>query len=94
MCHERLYTGVISHLHQQWLSKGVVGMNIIRIGRVINILDRVFFKLWESFDGLVSKKKVFLESSHKIDRHVYWVLEVIEVKISAAFEFFSNEEFI
>ena len=61
------------------MSKGSVGMSIPIIGRVIMIWDEVFFKLRVSFDGMVSRKKVFLERSHRIEAHIYVVVEVLEV---------------
>ena len=47
-----------------------------------------------SFDGLVSSKKVFSESSNFIVTHIDVVVEVLEVQISLAFEFCINEDFI
>ena len=47
-----------------------------------------------SFDGLVSRKKVFYESSHRNETHLDAVLEVLEVKISFAFQFCIDEDFI
>ena len=37
------------------------------MGRVISILHKLVFKLVVLLDGMVSGKKVFLESSHRID---------------------------
>ena len=59
ICHGRVYTGVISQLHQQLVSKGIVGLCITIIGRMITIWDKVFLKLRLSFDVLVSSKKIF-----------------------------------
>ena len=53
-------------------------MNIPRIGRVMNIWDELFFKLRVSFDGLVTSKKVFSESSHRIETHLDVFVEVLE----------------
>ena len=47
-----------------------------------------------SFDGLASRKKVFLESSNRIETHVDVVVEVIEVQISVSFEFCLDEDLI
>ena len=64
-----------------------------RIVQVITIWDEVFLILRVSFDGLVSSKKVLLESSNCIETHLYVVVEVIEVHISAAFELYIDKEF-
>ena len=93
-CHGRFYTGVIIHCHQQWLSKGSLGMGIPRIVRVITICDEVFFKLRVYFDGLEIRKKVLTESSNCIEKHLDVVVEVLEVQRSIAFEFCLDEEFI
>ena len=53
--HGGFYKGVISHCHQQRVSKGSVGMIISKTGRVITIWDEVFFKLRVYFYGLVSR---------------------------------------
>ena len=37
--------------------------------KMTTIWDGVFFKLRVYFDGIVSRKKVFLESSYLIERH-------------------------
>ena len=69
-------------------------MNIPIIGRVITIWDKVFCKLRVPFDGLVTRKNVFAESSHCIETHLDVVLELLEVHISVFFELFLDEEFI
>ena len=76
------------------MSKGSLGLCIPRIQRVIAIWDEVFFKLRLLFDRLVIRKKVFLESSNRIDTHLDVVVEVLEVQISVAFELCLDEEFI
>ena len=83
--HGRFYTVVISQFHQQLVSKGSVDPKIPIIGKAITIWDEVFFKLRVSFDETSSRKKVFLESSHRIDNNLDVVVEVPEVYISAAF---------
>ena len=93
-CHGRFYTGFISHCQYQGVSKGIVYMNIPKIRRVITIWDKVFFELKVYFDGLVSRKKVFSESSHRIERHIGVFVEVLEVQSSVAFYFCLEEEFI
>ena len=69
-------------------------MSITRIGMLITIWDKVLFKLRVSFDGLVRRKKVSLESSHRIETHLDVVVEFPEVQISVAFEFCIDDEFI
>ena len=69
-------------------------MNILIIGRVITIWDKLFFKLKVSFDALVTRKKVLLESSHCIDTYLDVVIEVIDVHSSVSFELCLDEEFI
>ena len=49
-------------------------------------LGKVFFKLRVTFDGLVSRKKVFSNSIHYIDTHIDVVVEVLEVHSSVDFE--------
>ena len=49
------------------------------------IWDGVFFKLRVSFYGLVSSKKVFSESSHRIETNIDVVLEALEVHSSVTF---------
>ena len=71
-----------------------VYMNILIIGRVITIWDKLFFKLKVSFDALVTRKNVLLESSHCIDTYLDVVIEVIDVHSSVSFELCLDEEFI
>ena len=86
--------GVIIQCHQQWVSKGSVGLIIPKIGRVITVWDEVFFKLRMSLYGLLISKKVFSVSSHLIETHIDVVVEVLEVQSSVAFELCLNEVFI
>ena len=72
------------------MSNLFVGLLIPRIGRVITIWDKVFFKVIVSFDGLVSSNEVFSESSHRIETHIEVILEVLEVQSIVAFEFCLN----
>ena len=58
------------------------------------IWDEVFFKLRVYFDGLVTRKEVFLESIHCVEAHLDVVIEVLEIQSSVSFEFCLNEEFI
>ena len=94
MFHGIFYTGVISHCHYYWVSNGSVYMNIPGIGRVITIWDKVFCKLRIVVDGLVRRKRVFSESSNRIDTHIDVVVLVIEVHISFFFDWCIDEEFI
>ena len=48
---------------------------------------KVLFILIVSFDVLVSRKKVFLESIHRIETHLDMVVEVLEVHSSVALYF-------
>ena len=73
------------------MSKGIVYMDIPGIGRVITIWDEVFCKLRLSFGVLVTRKKVFLESSHLIYTHIDVVVKVIEICSSVSFEFCLDE---
>ena len=68
------------------MSKGVVGMIIPRIERVIT--NRV------SFYVLLIRNKIFLESSHRIETHLDVVVEVLGVQSSVAFELCLDEDFI
>ena len=52
------------------MSKGGVYLEIPGVGSVIAIWDKLFFKLRVSFDGLVIRKKIFSESSHRIETHL------------------------
>ena len=61
---------------------------------MINIWYKVLFKLGVSFGGLVTRKKVFLESSHRIDTHIDVVIQFLEVHSSVSFDFCLDEYFI
>ena len=63
-------------------------MYIPVIGRVITIWDEVLCKLKVSFDKLVSRKKVFSESSQRIETHFDVVVEVLDIQSSVSFEFY------
>ena len=76
------------------MSKGSVYLYIPGIGRVIAIWDEVFFKLRVYFDGLVIRKEVFSESSHRIETHIDVVKEVLEIQSSISFEFCLYEELV
>ena len=47
-----------------------------------------------SFDVLVARRKIVLESSHRMNKHVDMIVEVLEVQISVAFELCIEEELI
>ena len=76
------------------MSKGIVYLDIPVLGRVIAIWDKVFFKLRVSFDGLVIRKEVLYESSHRIETHLDVVKEVLEIQSNVSFELFLDEELI
>ena len=61
---------------------------------MITIWDELFCKLRAYFDGLVTRKKFLLDSSHRIDTHIDVVVEVLEVQSSVSFEFCLDEYFI
>ena len=56
------------------------------------ILEKVFFKLRVSFDGLLIRKEVFSESINRIETHFDVVIEIIEIQSSVSFEFCLDEE--
>ena len=58
---------------------------------VITIWDEVFCKLRVYFDGLVTRKDIFLESSHRIETHMDVFVEDIEIQSSVYFEFYIDE---
>ena len=92
--HGKIYTGIISQYHQQWVSKGSIGLWIPIIGRVIAIWDKLSLKIRVYFYGMVSRKKVLSESRKRIETHLDVVLEVLEVHISVAFELCIDEDYI
>ena len=61
---------------------------------MIAIWDKSFFKLRVSFDVQVIRKTVYLESSHRIERHLDMVIEILEIQSSVSFEFYLDEELI
>ena len=73
---------------------GSVYLDIQGLGRVIAIWDEVFFKLRVSFDGLVIRKYVFYDSSHRIETYLDVVKEVLEIHISVYFDLCLDEECI
>ena len=76
------------------MSKGVVYLAIPGIGRVIKIWDKALSKLRVYCDVQVIRKKVYLESSHRIERHLDVVIEVLEIHSSGSFELYLDEELI
>ena len=74
--------------------KGSIGLRIPIIVRVVMIWYKVLFILIVSFDVLVSRKKVFLESIHRIETHLDVVVDVIDINISVSFEFCLDEDFM
>ena len=61
---------------------------------MIAIWEEVFLKIRVSFYGLVSRKKVLLESSHHIEIHLDVIVEVLELQSSIALDLCLDEEFI
>ena len=74
--------------------KGIVYLEITGLGGVITILDKALFKLRVSIDGLTIRKEVYSESSHRIERHLDVVIEVLEIQSSVYFEFYLDEKLI
>ena len=74
--------------------KGSLSLCIQIIGKVRTIWYEIFFKTRISFFGLVSKKKVFSESSHCIYTHSVVAVEVLELPISVPFKLCLDEELI
>ena len=65
-CHGVFYTGFIYHGHQKGVTKGVLGLFIPIIWRNRKIWCEVLLKLRVYFYVLVSSKKIFSESIHRI----------------------------
>ena len=61
---------------------------------MIAIWDKLIFKIRVSFDGLVIRKEIFSESSHRIYTHLDFVIEILEIQISVSFELCIDEELI
>ena len=76
------------------MSKGVVYLAIPGVGAVIGIWDNVFFKVIVLLDGQVIRKELLSESSHRIERHLDVVMEILEIQSSVYFEFYLDEELI
>ena len=53
---------------------------------MITIWDEVLCKLRLSFDGLVTRKEVFSESSHRIESHLDVVVEVLDIQSIVSFD--------
>ena len=66
----------------------------MKIPWLITIWYEVFFTLRVYFNGLVIRKKVFLESNHLNEIYLDVVVEAIEVQSSVCFELFIDEKFI
>ena len=54
----------------------------------------VFWKLRVSFDRMVTSKKVFSESSHCTETHIFVVVDILEVQNSVYLDFCIDDEFI
>ena len=61
---------------------------------MITIWYELFCKLRVSFDGIVTSKELFLDSSHSIEEHIDVVLKVLEIQISVSFELCLDEDII
>ena len=61
---------------------------------MIAIWDEVFFKIRAYFYGMVTRKELLLESSHRIESHLDMVVEVIEFHSIVSFELFLDENLI
>ena len=61
------------------MSKGVIYLAIPGVGDVIGIWDNVCFKISALLDGQVIRKELFSESSHRIERHIDVVIEILEI---------------
>ena len=76
------------------MSKGSVYLEIPGVGGVIAIWYKAFFKLRVYFDGLEIRKEVYFDSSHRINRHIDVVIEILEIQSRVSFEFCLDEELI
>ena len=65
-----------------------VGLYIQIIGMMIITWNEIFLKLGIYFDGLVIRKELLLQSSHRIEIHIDLFVEIIEVHSSVTFGFF------
>ena len=61
---------------------------------MIAIWGKALFKLRVSGDGQVIRKKFYLEYSHRTERHLDVVIEVLEIQGSVSFELCLYEELI
>ena len=61
------------------MSKGVVYLEIPGVGAVILIWYNVCFKISVLIDGQVIRKELFSEYSHRIERHIDVVIEILEI---------------
>ena len=61
---------------------------------MVVIWDEVLCKLRVYFDGLVTRKEILSESSHRIDTHLYVVVEVLEIQSSVSFWLCLDEDII
>ena len=76
------------------MSIGVVYLAISDVGAVIGIWDNVLFKIIVLLDGQVIRKELFSEFSYRIERHLYVVIEIIDIQSSFSFELYLDEELI
>ena len=61
---------------------------------MINICHKVFLIFGVQFYGLVIRKEIFSESSHRIETHIDAVVEVLEFQISFYFDICLDDYFI
>ena len=87
-CHEGFDTGVIFQGHQKGLSKVGVCLGIIVIVRLRKIWHEALFKLGVLFDGMLSRKGVFSESTNRSETHIDMVVRIIEVQYSVSLSSF------
>ena len=94
ICHVKVYTGVSSQCHHQWVSNISVSLWIPIIGRLRIIWDKVFSKIKVSFDGLVIRKVILSESIHRIDTYLDVLVEFLKFWNNVPFEFYLDDQFI
>ena len=61
---------------------------------MIAIWEKSFFKIIFLVDGQIIRKKVYLESSNRIERNLDVFIEVLEIQSSVSFEFCLDGELI
>ena len=69
-------------------------MFITIIGSPRTICHKVLFNFRVSFDGLLSRKEILLESSNRINIHIGEIVDIPEVQSNVSFELCIDEKFI